>query len=412
MRYRTFAPLVTILALLTGLCLGQLVTLERPMSSGRTVSIADARVGSEFYRSINRYLAAEDATELDRVVDPAVRTNLPGLASDAGLAGLTGYLDRVRSVDPAFQLVPGTMQSFMQGVSTPISFQSGPAVSIAGLPVPPASFWGSSDYLELKHGRVIALWSSMPATVHPLLEPSRSVTSPNPDVIEPTLERWSLTPDIVYRPETGTTPTVLRMLAGSTLIAIEKEGVGSVNTRWANGSSAPETLRPGAPVQLGLGDVVSVASLARFTVIALGPEPADLVVVTQERLPSTDLLARESHSESDGVPRHVLARGASRVVDSQSLRLDTLVLDLPVGIEPLDHQSDRYEIVFVASGQLRLTIETGKGWQANPDRSASLIDGTVVVDAGSGFIIDRGSQVSFEPLGGDARLWFATITMG
>jgi hypothetical protein len=412
MRYGTFASLVTLLALLTGLCLGQLVTLERPAASHRAVSIADARVGAEFYRSINAYLSAGDATALDRVIDPALRTNLPGLTAGAGLAGLTGYLDRVRAVDPAFQLIPGAMQTFMQGITSQISFQSAAAVSVAGLPVSPASFWGSSDYLELRAGRVIALWTSIPATVQPLLEPSRTVTSPSPEFIEPTLERWSLKPHIVYRPESGQAPTILRVLAGAALISIEREGDGAVNTRWTSDATEPEPLRAGEPVQLGRGDVVGVAPLAKLTIVAQGIDPAELVVVTQERTASTDTLARESHRESDGVPRLILARGAPRTVAGGSLSLDTLALDLPVGAESLAHQSDRYEIVFVVSGQLRLTVEHGKAWQANPDRTAVRIAGSVVIDAGSGVVIDRGSGVSFEPLDGAATLWFVTLTSG
>jgi hypothetical protein len=412
MRYGTFASLVTILALLTGLCLGQLVTLGRPAESDRTASIADVRVGDEFYRSVNTYLAAGDAAALDRVVDPAVRTNLPGVASDAGLAGLTSYLDRVRSVEPAFQLVPGAMQSFMQGISAEISFLSSPAVSIAGLPVSPASFWGSSDYLELRNGQVVALWTSMPTMVRPLLEPSRGVIAPSPELIEPTLERWSLKPHIVYRPETGQTPTFVRLLAGAALISIEKDGDGSANTRWPSDSTEPEPLRAGDPVQLGPGDVVTIAPLAKFTIVAQGIDPAELVVMTQERLASTDLLARESHRESDGVPRLILARGAPRAITGASLSIDTLALELPVGAEPLGHQSDRYVTVYVLSGRLHLTVESGKAWQANTDRTAARLGNTAIIDAGSGVVIDRGAQVSFEPLDGDATLWFATVAPG
>jgi hypothetical protein len=250
----------------------------------------------------------------------------------------------------------------------------------------------------------------MAATVHPLLEPNRTVTAPSPALVEPTLERWSLKPHIVYRPETGNTPTIIRVLAGAALISIEREGDGSANARWTSDSTEPEPLRAGSPVQLGPGDVVGIAPLAKFTIVAQGIDPAELVVTTQERLASTDTLARESHRESDGVPRLILARGAPRAVAGESLNLDALALELPVGAEPLAHQSDRFEIVFVVSGRLRLTIEDGKAWQANPDRTAVRIDGATFIDAGAGFVIDRGSNVSFAPLDGDTNLWVVTLS--
>ena len=50
----------------------------------------------------------------------------------------------------------------------------------------------------------------------------------------------------------------------------------------------------------------------------------------------------------------------------------------------------------LAQRQMRLRVAGG------PTESA-------VVEAGSGFILERGSQVSYEPVDGDARLWFATV---
>jgi len=253
-----------VLALLTGLTLGQLTLLggssfeKSPARSAETT-----RTGLEFYDAVETYLVTRQTGELQRLVQPDFVDHLDGQPVTSGVGALLRQLETLRAFEARGRLSATLVSSSSDLVRFAVSMPPGTDATSRGLPFARRQGVAFSDTLRVADGRIVERWSNFqaPITTTPL---ASMVWDPPPaSQILPAINRMTMLSGSSLTLQRGTAHVIV-VESGSLTVTGTPRGAASSLPEFPSESSDQATPEP-------------LVALPGLAVVAAGDSPYRVV---------------------------------------------------------------------------------------------------------------------------------------
>jgi predicted ester cyclase len=401
---KSTAIVATLLALLTGLVLGQLSSLAVPRlqsaSFVSTVSAQDLATARAFYDEMNRFLATGDSgAESLLALDFVDYTG--SLPSGRNAEQLMAVWSAIRSFLPDLQLEVVGLQASGAMIAVRLEVHPGTAPNIPGVPVTAPAASSVVEFLRIERAKVAERWSSddrlpgLAMTLHADFDPTgRSLSGP-------VIQRLSL-PAGQEVALSGDDTVVLRVISGE--------------LRFNRAAVDPQrvTHPTSDPIATGQTRIVDVSGT--LLVRNLSPTTTEFLAFSLYGLypVETPLANTATAVAPPGVEALALALAylPLRLTGSSLDRLCLSVSEvtLPAGARVVPYTPGVVVEIVVLDGALEVSVQSGRALVSNGDGQMHPFDDVETVSAGQGFSASSIVTLSYRVAGAQpATLLIMTI---
>jgi hypothetical protein len=387
-----------VLALLTGIVLGQLRGLRAPVSTTISASNPLGLVAAEtFYAGINELLATGNPDALRPIADDAyVEHGVPPYPDS--LASLEEYLLGVRNVFPRARYV--ATDTIAQGdlVISRLAIDGPLESDSTGAPLASTGHSPGFDVLRVERGRIIERWPSAaqpaPASIETVDFPVLLENAIVPQAAR--LERLTIDPHGRYASE----------LHGGTMLLIESGEVEvHQQSAYASASYLVPAARSAADFTISgthvAGETVAIPATMSFRVANTGATNASVLALTIVLLSNNAPMVTAEWDVDPGIgmSRTLLVSGVP-VPDSIAeigLRLHQIALG--PGAEIPRHLVTGGELLLVIEGRAEVFMHAGHAGVVTEQGMVSRRDGVIPLAAGQGLGANEESELACRAIG-------------
>jgi hypothetical protein len=258
------ALIALVLALLTGLTLGQLTLLggsSFEKSPGRSTEAT--RTGLEFYDAVETYLVSGQIGALQKLVQSDFIDHIDGQLATSGAEAFLHQLETLRAFDSRGRLTATPVSSSGDLVRFAVSVLPGAESTILGLPFAQPEVAAFSDTLRIAGGRVAERWSNFQAPIATTLLTSMVWDPPPASQMLPAINRMTML--------SGSSLTL--QLGTAHVIVVESGSLTITGTPRGAGSSLPEFPEESRRLE----DAEPLIALPGLAVVAAGDGPYRVV---------------------------------------------------------------------------------------------------------------------------------------
>lgn len=425
---RPIMPLALVLAVATGLVLGELgPAVIPPPEPAETAGLfaANAATVRRFYDAVEGALRTGDTAPLDALLtaDFVEHAAHPGQTSDRD--GLARYLRALHRSAPSLAVTADDIVAQGDRVAVRVRVDGVDDNSAGGLPPVTGRMWGTFDLFRLREGRIAEHWGDDLglAITEPLLEVGVDVTPP--------AEKWVEVGRLTYPPggaQGGWTsgPTIISVEEGSLTVAYD--AISPEAATLVPAAAPRRDVASGETVALEEGDTLALTSGSFFEVRNHGTLPGTALVIWSGEpiVPQCDDPALPQCAGStdatpgalaSGVTYATLAGGMSASLPKGRASVAIERVAVSSGAAVASHRIAVAEFVVVEAGQLALDVEGGRAWSrpGPQDVTRAVTGGTATTDTiaatGAGLAFDADTTVGFAP-DGDEPLVALVIVIG
>ncbi len=384
---RSTAIVATLLALLTGLALGQLSSLAVPRlqsaSFVSTVSAQDLATARAFYDEMNRFLATgergvESILALDFIDYTGSRPS--GRNAEQFMTGWSA----IDSLLPQLQFEVIGLQASGALIAVRLDVHSGIASGIPGVPLTVPAASSVVEFLRIQNGRVAERWSSddrlpgMAMTLHADFDPTGRSLS------EPVIQRLSL-PAGQEVALSGDDAAVLRVISGE--LRLNRATVGPQGV-------AHPTSDPIASGQTRIVDVSGTVLLRNLSSTAAEFLAFSLYGLFPVEAPPSETATALATPDIEAT---TLAYMPLRLTGSSlnRLRLSISEVTLPAGAQVAPHTPGVVVEIAVLDGTLEVSVQSGRALVSKGNGQTHPFDGVETASAGQGFSASSIATLSY-----------------
>lgn len=403
-----------VLALLTGLVLGQLdVASRQDFGSPALVSSANAApLAVGYYDAINRYLRGGSSGQLETLILPDYTGHPVERERGETRDELLARLDGLKRSFPELQLRAEVISADRHLVVAHVAVAGTAGGTLAGIPIEVEEAPPAVEVLRFEGDLLVERWSTLhwPATLDVQGSTVYSTAAANP--LQPRLERISLEPQAQMELASGTI-----FLIETETGVVQVQGQARVSTPVVEGLDGATAVHSvgGDPVTLHTGEVGLTGRNGPYIIRALNDEPATFLFLQIENvIRQSDVTSMQSQalpiqrSVNDSV---VLASALEIESDAHPWIVSIGEVTLANGSVLAAHQVDGVEIVVVESGELRTRVgECATQCIATTAGTSRYVTGETVLQTDEGFSTAQGGTVAYEP-GASGPVTFLMITI-
>jgi hypothetical protein len=386
---RNTAITTALLALLTGLVLGQLgpLALSRPQSATfvSTVSAQDLATARSFYDGVNRFLTSDDRAIASMLAFDFV-DHTDALPNERNAEQLLAGWTATRSLLPHLRLTVVDVQVVGTVIAVRLEVDPGVVPAFPGIPLAAPAARSVVEFLRIRNSMVAERWSGddrlpgMAMTLH------ADFVRKGPNMSGPTIERISLSAgeSVAF---SGDDTVVLQVTSGTLLL--DRAGI-DIDSRGAVHPSSD----PLAAGQIRVVEVKDTLVLRNRTDTAtefLASSLYGLYPVTGAPSGNATAVAAPAVSIT------ALAYMPLLLTDlpGDRLRLTVTEVTLPAGASMAAHTPGLVEEIVVLDGALEATVQTGRALVSAGNGQAQPFDGIETASAGQGFSASSIATLSY-----------------
>lgn len=374
---KTTATIVAILALLTGLVLGQIGSLAVPRSqtapSVSAVSEQDLATARAFYDELNRFIATgERGVESMLALDFVDYTD--SFPNGRNAAQFMTAWSAIGSFLPQLQLEAVDLQGRGALIAVRLDVHPGPSVAIPGLSVTAPAAGSVVEFLRIEHAMVAERWGAGDRLPGMAVTLDADFDRTGPSLSGPVIQRLSL-PAGQEVALSGTGTVVLRVISGE--LRLDRAAVDP--QRVTHPISDPAT--SGQFRIVDVIDTLLIRNLSQtateffaFSLHGLYPiEASPSGAATAVATPGIEVTALSY------MP--IELNGSS----NKHLRLSVTEVILPAGSWVAPHTPAIVEEIVVLDGALEASVHSGRALVTLANGQAQPFDGFETASAGQGF---------------------------
>jgi hypothetical protein len=385
---RSTAAISTLLALLTGLVLGQLGTLAVPRFQSAapvsSVSTQDLETARSFYEKLNRFLATGD-----RTVESLLALDFVDHAdSSSSIRNAEQFMvgwSAIRALLPQFQFEVVGLQETGTVIAVRLRADPGAASSIPGMPLTIPTPNSMVEFLRIDRSKVAERWSSDPQWPAMTRAVQVDFGRSGPDQSGPAIQHFSLPTG--QKVELSGNDTVALLVTSGTL-RLNRVGVDE------NGESHP------ASDELASGQIRVVSVKDKLFLRNPSGATTEFLAFGLYALLSTEasLSDRASGDANPPIAVTTLAYLPLRLDGSSAdrLRLSVAEITLPAGASVPPHTPNVVEQIVVLDGVLEASLQTGRALVSSGNGLAQPFEGTETASTGQGLSASSIATISYQ----------------
>lgn len=383
---RTTASTAAILALLTGLVLGQLSSFARPLASVESGSpsappqgLATARA---FYDQVNQLLRTGNRS-LEFPVATGFLDHPPANEPDRTLPKMIDTLLTLRATWPQLQIQVVSLEQHESAIVARLQIDPGSPRSLPGIPLPAVDPFPVTDYLRISTGGISDRWSTAPGMPVASFAIGTNAIPNDAALAIPAILRVALDPG-----QKAQIP-----LDGAALLRVES---GTVQLdRESNDLDG--TQHPSVD-PLEAGEVRVLQQPGAFVVRNVSSDPAELWLfagnVGQSSSPNRTPPVGFAIARIAGF---IPVDGAATKGTTQ--RISVTRITIPPNTEIAPHETAAAESIVILDGTIAVTIQHGRALLASTDGSSQPVEDTATVSAGEGISACGATVIGYRATG-------------
>lgn len=403
--------LALVLALLTGLVLGQVLILPQ-----RTLPTVTARThttqvtAAAFYEAVNRYLESGDPGTVTQTLAANFRDH-SGAGGDTGTEGFVRYLSALRTAWPDLRLNADSVISQADMAAVEITMTGGTTAIhtplLDGMPLA-----RGNEQLRIVSGKIAERWAS--AALPPQLEVLSTIEA---DV----RSGWSLECAMEWLTlEPGTSKTlfeqshsILIVVSGSIAMRVEQRDAPDPLLVSKEDVLGQSLIQRGSSIDLDGESVIQFPAEEHFRISNTGKEPATAIVVElQYRLPARTGL-ESGRGSIDPTISDTRQSPAELLPMTAGTKIPWVLSLARVAAAPSDelpvHAVSGLELALVTSGSLDVEGFAGTAFSFGPDGRTPLA-GSRTLTPGTGIAASDEVVLSYRAgAESPAVFWFVTL---
>lgn len=375
-----------VLALLTGLVLGQLGSLATQPGAFRSRAPNDAEYQLEtargFYDNVNHLLETGDRA-IEATLAPGFTEHLPEGNGERTLPEMVDWLLALRATWPKLRITVVSLDQHDAWIVARLKIDPGPPQALSGALLLEIDSEFVNEYLQVEGNQVTDRWSAVMDVPVATLNFQTQFTWKSSQLTVPAIERVSLAPDSMMRfPLEG--PAMLLVESGS--VRIDRAS----SDADGNGHSGTEPIRD--------GEVRMLENAAALQVRNLSHDPADIWIFAS----NAGVDSQTERNAPDGsVITRIFAFMPLLTLSplATSKRISVTRITLPPGAAVAPHSAGIVETIAVVEGAVETTVERGYALLCADHGTAIPFDDTATIAAGAGFGMKGFSSFSYRVAG-------------
>ncbi len=417
---RLILPIMLILALLSGLALGNTwLVLRAPAVIAPETARHDAATvatAERFYGAVNVALASGVLTPAQALLAPAFRDHAPFPGASPDRAGYLSTLARLHATGASLTLQIEGMS--VDGDRAALRLLARSTAPPGGLPTVSGTLWPATEILRIEDGKVTERWSGNVdlGALAPVARLSLQLLASGQQDI--TLRRLTFTSQPNLYPELTAGPLLLVIEDGRFHLRLGPGSRSAATLQRAAGTS--ETLTPGDQAVLDPSDTVLLApgsfyyawsdAEAPVTALALAITPPYV-----ERMgKGAGISARPKTLPSPELGQPVtLALGLSARLPAHPLTISLARVALAPGTQIDAHQVTGAELLALERGHLETSVRDATAYVYKPETGGLTLLANPVLVAGQGLFLASGTTARYAATGAEpVTLLLVTIQSG
>lgn len=383
---RTTASTAVILALLTGLVLGQLGSLATQPGAFRSGAPSTAPRSMEtarsFYDAMSHLLATGDRV-LDASLAPGFTEHGPDGQTNRTLPEMIDGLVALRSTWPNLQLTVVSLDQHESMTVARLQIDPGKPRAIPGLPLPAVEPMVVTEHLRIDRSGITDRWSANLGLPMATTMLQTELSWKPPSLSMPAIMRIAIEPGRAA-PVPLDGPAILRAETGTVQLS------QASNDFSGNGHSSIDPMLPGEMRLLETSEVIEVRNI--------GDEPAELWVFTGN-IGSVSQAPATVSSEPPVIKLFGFIPLTAANSSNTTQRISIARVTLPPGTDIATHRTGIMEAIAIVDGELDVTVSHGQAVFCTDGASAHLFDGTDTFSAGSGISAKGPTTLSYRVAG-------------
>lgn len=366
---RATASTAVILALLTGLVLGQFGSLARQPAAFRSdaSSVTTLATVRTFYDNLNRLLETGDRA-IESSIAPGFTEHVSDGQADRTLPEMIDWLLAIRATWPELRVTIVSLDQHDKVIAARLGIDPGEPQAIPGLPLPKAEPMQVTEHLRVDRSGIVDRWSADMRLPVATLALNTEFSSKSPTLTLPGIARVSIEPGRSARIP----------LAGPALVLVES---GAVQLSQAGndidgiGRSVLEPIRAGEARALDATGVLIARNLSSSL--------AELWVFARDlSTPSQVLGSAPGESATAWMYGSIPTRASNLLGATQRISITSITL--PPGTEITSREIGGVETIAVIDGEIEITVERGRAVLCTDGVTSVPFDDTATVASGTG----------------------------
>jgi quercetin dioxygenase-like cupin family protein len=371
---RAAASTAAVLALLTGLVLGQIGSLathtdvsriDETNPSPRTLAVARS-----FYDGMNRLLASGDRS-IETIVAPGFVEHTADGQGDRTLPEMIDWLLATRTTSPRMQMTVLDLEQRDRLIAVRLEVDPGTPVPIPGLPLTTPAPFQALEFLRVEGAAVTDRWNAGAELPVATLRLTFDFNWASTSLVTPAIQRLSLEPGDSIQLALGG-PVILRVDSGR--VRLDRSGID------LNGIRRPSQ-EPFGEDQVRIFDGADGLTLRNVS-----SDPAVLWALSAEGATAAEQAETHDATREPGYSRIVAfipLQLSSDVLDAPQ-RISVTRITLPPGTTVAPHDPGVIEEIAVLDGAIDVTVGQGRALMCTDGATAQPFDGTETIAAGEG----------------------------
>ena len=385
---RTAASIAVVLALLTGLVLGQLGSLATQPAAFRSTTSSTApgalATARAFYDNLNLLLETGDRA-IESSIAPGFIEHVSDGQPDRSLPEMIDWLLATRATWPQMRVTIVSLDQHDSMIVARLEIDPGNPRSIPGVPLPAFEPRLVTEHLRIEGGGITDRWSAVLGLPVSTLALQTELSWNSPALTMPAVVRIALEPGHVMQvPLDG--PAILRVESGTVQLSHASHDLDG------NEHSAIEPIDAGGGTCAEYRRRIHGAQRLHRTGGSLGfhqQRRHDFSIAGDTRRPSPRTC---ESTDSFHCCDHPLWQ-----VTLQQISITRVTL--PPGATVVPHEAGVMEAVVVLDGELMVTVERGRALLSPEGATAHLFDDSVAIAAGAGISAKGSTSLGYQVAG-------------
>lgn len=391
------ALIALILALLTGLTLGQLALVGGNSFEWAPVRSTEAtRTGLEFYDALAVYLTTGKSAELRALAHPDFVDHTEGQPATNGVSAFLRQLESLRAFARETGLTAKVASSNGNFVRFSLSIPPDAQTSILGLPVAPIEARTFSDTLRIDDGCVAERWSDLQLPARLTVLASTAWDPPAASQMHPAVKQLTMLSGSTLTLQLGTAHVILVETGTLTITTLPRSSASSLPEFPSDSDDRGEP----EPIIAAPDSAVVAADSAPYRISNEGPAAASalLIRITGYALSTNrpEFSSIGTSMNDHGVQLEILSSAFELPHHTGDWTIDVGRVTLSPGSIIPDHEVTGAELIVVEQGALEADLGTCKADCIQTKEGAgSIAQGRVSVWAGQGISASNGATTTY-----------------